>query len=213
VNKLQIEIGAGSRKPASVYTAKGRLVYFLEVRFFSLTSLARLRSKTRRGTIATEFARNMTRRWHIKDILVGILAMLMSVIALAIVLVAVLFIYKREIAIGPVYFLIPVLAFAAGFYWSLRRSSRPKAPPKPPSNVAIIVKSSLVGVTAMIISAIAYFVWIWIRIPRQPHSFVAIDAHLLFYWPILLGGFLAGFILEYRRVSGRHSAMTGRTAQ
>ena len=138
--------------------------------------------------------------------------MLMSVIGSAIILVAILFISNRDIAIGPL-LLIPVIAFVAGFYWSRRRSARPKVPPKPPATITIILKSSAVGIAAMVLSVIAYFVWIWIRIPRHPHTLVAIDVHALLYWPVLLVGFLAGFFSQYRRGSKRRSQLTGGMAQ
>jgi hypothetical protein len=153
-------------------------------------------------------AKKMIRRWHIKDILVGLLAMLMSVIALAIILVVVLFIHKREIATGPVYFLIPVLGFATGFYWSLRRSARPKTPPKRPSNFTIIVKSTAVGIAAIVLSVIAYFAWIWTRIPRDVGvGSVSFDVHALLPRPLLLTAFAAGFVLEYLRGSRRRSRL------
>ena len=66
---------------------------------------APLRSQVSCESITGERARVMIRRWHIKDILTGLLVMVLSVIALAIILVAVLFIYKRDIAISPLYLL------------------------------------------------------------------------------------------------------------
>jgi hypothetical protein len=151
----------------------------------------------------------MIRRWHIKDILVGLLVMILSVIVLAITLGAVLFISKREIAIGPLYLLIPIVTFIAGFYWSWRRSSRPKVPPKPPATITIIVKSTTVGFTAMIVSAIVYLMWIRFWVLRNDHGFVSIDVHALLYWPVLLPVFLAAFFLEYRRALRRRSMLTG----
>jgi hypothetical protein len=151
----------------------------------------------------------MTRRWHIKDILVGFLAMILSLIVLAVILVTRLAISRREIPIGPAYSLIPIGTFVLGLFWSMRRSSRPKPPAKPPSYVTIIVKSTVTGVTAMILSVIAYVIWIWLRIPRSPGTFVSIDIRLLLYWPVLLGGFLAGFIPEYRHASNRRSMLAG----
>src|SRR5665213_2018987 len=115
-------------------------------------------------------------RWtHIKSILIGFLAMILSVIALAIILVTILAISKRELPIGPVHLLIPSFAFAAGCYWSLRQSPRPKALAKPSSNVTIVAKSAAVGVIAMIVSVIAFFTWILIRVPKNVHGAVGID--------------------------------------
>jgi hypothetical protein len=156
----------------------------------------------------------MIRRWHIKDILIGLLTMILSVIIAAVILLVVLLRAHRGIAIGPLYVLIPILTFTAGFYWSLRRSARPKVLAKPPSTVTIIVKSTTVGVTAIIISEIAYLTWIWIQIPRNLPGFVNIDVRLLvYYWPVLVGVFLAGFLFEYRRGSKRRSMLTGGMAQ
>jgi hypothetical protein len=138
--------------------------------------------------------------------------MVLSVIALAVVLVTLLVISKREIAIGPVYLLIPAISFATGLCWSLRRSSRPKVPAKPPSSVTIIAKSAAVGVTAIIVSLIAYLIWIWIQLPRNVHG-LGIDVRRLVHWPVLLGIFLAGFIMEYRHASRRRSVLTGGMAQ
>ncbi len=158
----------------------------------------------------------MIRRWHIKDILVGLLAMILSVITAAVILLVVLLRSHREIAIGPLYLLVPIVSLTTGCYWSLRRSSLPKIqakPAKPPSNVTIIAKSAVVGVTAIIVSVIAYLMWIWIRIPRNLHGVVGIDVRRLVYWPVLLGVFLASFTLEYRRASRRRSMLTGGLAQ
>ena len=95
-------------------------------------------------------------RWiYIKSILVGFLAMVLSLIALAVVLMTIMLTFSREIPIGPVYLLIPIVTFAAGCYWSMRRSSRPKVPAKPLSQFTIIAKSVVVGITAMILSVIA----------------------------------------------------------
>jgi hypothetical protein len=81
-------------------------------------------------------------RWTpVKSILVGLLAMVVSVIALLVILSVMVLRTKQEIPIGPVYWLIPIAAFAGGYYWSGRRSSRPKVPAKPPSNLTVIVKS------------------------------------------------------------------------
>ena len=150
----------------------------------------------------------MIRRRHIKSILVGILAMILGLIALAEVLVGIMLISHREIAVGPVYLLIPVVTFASGFCWSLRRSFRPRAPAKPSSKATIIAKSVIVGFTAMIVSVIAYLIWIWLRIPRNINGLVAIDVRALVHWPVLLGTFLAGFILEYRHASRRRLTPT-----
>jgi hypothetical protein len=98
--------------------------------------------------------KNMMDRFHIKSILVGILAMVLSVIALLVILIEITLTFKREIQVWPVYWLIPIAAFAAGCYWSLRRSTRPKVPAKPPSKVRIVVKSTAVGIMAMILSVI-----------------------------------------------------------
>jgi hypothetical protein len=156
----------------------------------------------------------MIRRWHIKDILAGLLTMILNMIAVGIILLVVLLRLHREIAVGPVYLLVPIVSFTAGFYWSLRRSSQPKVPAKPPSTVTIIVKSTTVGVTAIIISEIAYLTWIWIQIPRNLPGFVNIDVRLLvYYWPVLVGVFLAGFFFEYRRGSRRRSMLTGGMSQ
>lgn len=65
----------------------------------------------------------------------------------------------------------------------------------------------------MVLSVIAYVVWVWMRIPRHPHTLVAIDVHALLYWPVLLMGFLAGFFLEFRRTSRRRSMLTDGMAQ
>jgi hypothetical protein len=150
----------------------------------------------------------MTRR-QIKSVLVGFLAMVLSVLALAVILVTVLVISKRELAIGPGYLLVPAVAFVAGCYWSLRRSSRPQVPVKPPSMVTIIVKSFVAGVSTVIFSVIAYMWWIWVRLPRDTYGLVGIDVHRLIYWPVLSCVFLAGFISEYRRASKRRSTFTG----
>jgi hypothetical protein len=147
----------------------------------------------------------MIRRWYIKDILFGLLVMIIGLIASAIILATILFISKREIAIGPLYLLIPIATFIVGFYWSWRRSSRPQVPPKAPATITIIVKSTTVGFTAMIVSAILYFIWIRFWVLRNDRGFVSIDVHVLLYWPVLVPIFLAGFLLEYRRVSRRRS--------
>jgi hypothetical protein len=153
------------------------------------------------------------RRFHIKTILVGFLAMVLSVIALAVILVVYLVISKREIAIGPMYLLIPSGTFATGCYWSVRRSCRSKTPAKPSSNVTIIAKSAIMGVAAVIVSLTAYVVWIWLRIPQNLHGLVSIDVRRLVHWPVLLVAFLAGFILEYRHALRRRSMLTGGMAQ
>lgn len=151
----------------------------------------------------------MISRRHVKSIFVGILAMILGLIALAVVLVGIMLISHREIAVGPVYLLIPIVTFTSGCYWSLRRSSRSRAPAKPPSKAAIIAKSVMVGVTAMIVSVIAYLFWIWLRIPRNVDGLVSIDVYALVHWPVLLGIFLAGFILEYRHASRQRLTPTG----
>jgi MFS family permease len=156
---------------------------------------------------------SLTRRDQVKCILVGFLAMLLSMIALAVILVTILANSKREIAIEPLYLLIPIVAFAAGWYWSLRHSSRPKVPAKPSSNVTVIAKSVGVGVAGMIVAVIAYVTWIWFRFPKNVQGFGFIVVNRLFYWPVLLGVFLGGFILEYRRSSRRQSTLTGDMSQ
>jgi hypothetical protein len=152
----------------------------------------------------------LTRRDQIKSILVGLLVMLLSVIALAVILVTILAISKQEIALGPVYLSVPIVSFVSGCYCSLRRSSRPTAPPKASSLHRIIAKSVGVGVAGMIVAVIAYFIWIWFRFPPPVQGVgVFIDVHRLFYWPVLSGVFLVGFILEYLRSSRRRSVLTG----
>ena len=149
-------------------------------------------------------------RWiHIKSILIGLLAMVLSVIALLLILVEIMLTFKREIQLWPVYWLIPIAAFAAGCYGSLRRSARPKVPAKPPSNVRIIVKSTAMGITAMILSVIGYLIWLRLRIPRDAIGFVSVDIRALLYSPILLASFLGGFILEYRLASRRRFRLIG----
>lgn len=54
----------------------------------------------------------------------------------------------------------------------------------------------------MIVSVIAYLFGIWLQIPRNIDVPVAIDVRALVHWPVLLGTFLAGFILEYRTHRG-----------
>ena len=157
-------------------------------------------------------AKNMTRR-HIKSILAGFLAMVLGVIVLAVILVAILAILTRDITIGPVYLLVPIVTFAAGCYWSLRRSSRPKVPAKPPSNTRIIAKSIVMGVTGMIVSLIAYLIWFSFWIPRNVHGLVSIDVVRLVHWPVLLVIFLGGFVLGFWRASRRRSMLTGGMAQ
>ena len=152
----------------------------------------------------------MIRRRHIKSILVGILAMILGLIALAEVLVGIMLISHREIAVGPVYLLIPIVTFTAGCYWSLRRSSQSRAPAELPSKATIIAKSVMVGVTAMIVSVPAYLFWILLRIPRNIDGAVGIDVLSVIHWPVLLGIFLAGFILEYRHASRRRLTPTER---
>jgi hypothetical protein len=150
-------------------------------------------------------------RWiHIKSILVGFLAMILSVIALWVILGVIVRTSNRDIPIGPLYLLIPVVAFVAACYWSLRRSARPA---KPPSNFTIIVKSTVVGIVAMILSVIGYVVWLWLRIPRNGIAFVGFDVVSLVNWPVLWVSFLAGFLLEYRIASKRRSTLTGGMAQ
>jgi hypothetical protein len=148
-------------------------------------------------------------RKHVRSILVGFLAMLLSLIALAVILLVALVRTQREIAIGPVYLLVPALPFATGCYWSLRRSSRPQVPAKPPSTFAIIVKSSMAGVAMVIVSVIAYMWWTWFRFARNTRGLVGIDVYRLIHWPVFLGLLVAGFILEYRRASRRRSMLMG----
>jgi hypothetical protein len=150
--------------------------------------------------------RSMIRHWHIKDIVVGLLVMIIGVIALAVAFPFMLLFLRRGMSIGPVYLLIPVAMFALGLYCSLRRSSRLKAPGNLPSKVAIVAKSFAVGLTAMIVTVIAYFAGIWIRIPRDVGvGFVSFDVRALLYWPLPLVVFAAGFVLEYLRGSRRRS--------
>jgi hypothetical protein len=135
--------------------------------------------------------------------------MLLSVIALAVIFLIVLLIRNRDFSIGPVYFLIPVAMFVLGFYWSLRRSSRPEAPAKPASQATIIAKSFAVGVAAMIVSVIAYFAWIWVRIPRDVGvGFVSFDVRALLPRPLPLVVFVVGFVVEYPRGSRRRSRLS-----
>ena len=154
----------------------------------------------------------MIRRRHIKSILVGILAMILGLIVLAEVLVGIMLISHREIAVGPVYLLIPIVTFTSGCYWSLRRSSQSRAPAELPSKATIIAKSVMVGVTAMIVSVPAYLFWILLRIPRNIDGAVGIDvlSVIHWHWQVLLGIFLAGFILEYRHASRRRLTPTER---
>jgi hypothetical protein len=156
-----------------------------------------------------ERAKKMIRCWHIKDIMVGLLTMILGVIIVAVILLLVLLRSHREIAVGPVYLLVPIVTFVGGFFWSGRRSSRPKAPAKPPSKATIIAKSFAVGVAAMIVSVIAYFLWIWTRIPRDVGvGFVSFDVRALLNRPVLMVIFLAGFGVEYWRGLRRRSRMT-----
>jgi hypothetical protein len=152
-------------------------------------------------------------RWiHIKSILVGFLAMVLSLIALWVILGVIVRTSKRDIPIGPVYLLIPILTFPAGCYWSLRRSSRAKVPAKPPSNVTIIVKSTALGITAMIGSVIAYLIGFWLSTRRDGIALVSFDVVSIIHRPVLVGVFLVGFGLEYRIVSRRRSTFTGGVA-
>jgi hypothetical protein len=140
--------------------------------------------------------RPLTRKDYLKGILVGFLTMVLSLIATAVILVTILAISKRELAIGPLYLLIPVATFATGCYLSLRYSSRSRILNKPPSTVAVIAKSTAVGFTAAFISLILFFMWVWHRLPL-PLDFngtVGIDVHRLVYWPVMLAVFLAGFL-------------------
>jgi hypothetical protein len=154
----------------------------------------------------------MAHRWqtHVKNILAGLLATILSVIVLAVVLAAVLLRSKRDISIGPLYLVIPLAAFAAGYYWSFRRSSRPKAPARPSSIFSIVTKSFGVGIAAMLVAEIGYIIWIWSRIPRRPHAFVAIDPVRLSWahWLALLVSFLAGFALAFWRAFKRRLRLT-----
>ena len=151
-------------------------------------------------------------RKHSRSIVVGFLAMILSVIALAIFLLTILVISGLELNIGPLYLLVPGVAFASGCHWSLRRSNRSQAPAKPPSTFTIIVKSSMVGIATVIVSMIAYMWWIWFRFARNTHGLVSIDVHRLVYWPVFPGLFLAGFIWEYRHASKRRSMLMGDVA-
>ncbi len=67
----------------------------------------------------------------------------------------------------------------------------------------------------MIVSVIAFLTWILIRIPKNVHGAVGIDVLRVIgvYWPVLLGIFLAGFILKYLKASKRRSMLIGRMAQ
>jgi hypothetical protein len=149
--------------------------------------------------------RPLTRKDYVKSVLVGLLTTILSLIASAIILVTILAASKRELSIGPLYLLIPIVTFAVGFYWSLRRSSRHQILNRPPSTVAVIAKSTAVGLTAVIVSVIAYVMWIWMRLPPTFHGSFGFDLHRLIYWPVMLAVFLAGFLLEYRRASRRRS--------
>ena len=136
--------------------------------------------------------------------------MIVSVIALAVILLIVLAISHRDLNIGPLYFLVPFAMFVLGFYWSQRRSSRLKDPGQPPSKAVIVAMSFAVGIIAMIVSAIAYFAWIWIRIPRDVGvGFVSFDVRALLPRPLPLVVFLVGFVLEYLRGSRRRSRLLG----
>jgi hypothetical protein len=153
--------------------------------------------------------RSMIRHWHAKDIVVGLLVMIVGVITLAVAFPFVLLILHRGMSIGPVYLLIPVAMFVLGFYWSLRQSSRRERPIKAPSKIFVIGKSFAAGIIAVIVSAIAYFAWIWIRLPRDMSvGFVSFDVRALLYWPLPLAVFVAGFVLEYLRGSRRRSRLS-----
>jgi hypothetical protein len=65
----------------------------------------------------------------------------------------------------------------------------------------------------MIVSVIAYLMWIRLWVDRNVHGFVSIDVHRLVHWPVLVGVFVAGFILEYRRASRRRWTFPGGVAQ
>ena len=158
--------------------------------------------------MASEMIRPLSRKDYVKGTLVGFLWLILSLIATAFVLVSILAVSPKELAIGPIYLLIPIVTFAAGCYRSLRRSSRPKILNRPPSTVAVVAKSAAMGFTAVIVSVIAYLLWIWIRLPRSFHGTVGIDVHRLVYWPAVLAIFLAGFLLTYRRSSRRRSMWT-----
>ena len=58
------------------------------------------------------------------------------------------------------------------------------------------------GIAAMIVSVIAYLAWLWWQFRGAP-GFISIDVRSLLSWPVLLGVFLAAFILEYRHASKR----------
>jgi hypothetical protein len=146
---------------------------------------------------------SLTGRDYAKAVLFGLATMIVSLIATVVILVTVLVITRREIPVGPLYLLISISTFAAGCYWSLRRASLPKPPPKPPSTVAVVAKSAAAGLTAVLLSLIAYMTASWFVFARKTHVSIGIDIHRAVYWLAMLAIFLAAFLLEYRRAS-RH---------
>jgi hypothetical protein len=145
--------------------------------------------------------RRLTWKDYIKGILVGFLWMILSLIATAAILVTILAVSQKELAIGPLYLLVPVLAFSAGCFRSLRRASRPSILEKPASTSAIFAKSTVAGLAAVLVSVIAYLFWIRMHLPPTFHGVIGIDIRRAVYWPVMLAIFLAGFILTYRRAS------------
>lgn len=160
-----------------------------------------------------EMTRPLTRKDYAKGIVVGFLWMILSLIATAIILVTILAASKRELAIGPLYLLIPILSFTAGGWLSLRRSARPRIFDKPASTAEVIVKSTAVGFTAVLVSVIAYVFSIWVRLPPTFDGTVGIDVHRLVYWPVMLAVFLAGFYWKYRRATRRGAMLASRMPQ
>jgi hypothetical protein len=136
--------------------------------------------------------------------------MIGTLLATTVVLVTVIALSKREIEVGPVYLLIPISAFGAGCYWSLRRSSRPKDLAKPPSIVLVVVKSATVGILAVILSLIAYVTTIWALFLRKINGHGSIGFVVVGrYWWAMAAIFLAAFVLEYRRASKSRSRWSG----
>jgi hypothetical protein len=141
---------------------------------------------------------------YVKSVLIGLLTMIVGLLATAVILVTVLAVSQREIPVGPVYLVIPISTFAAGCYWSLRRSSRPKALAQPPSKVAVIAKSTAAGI-AVVVSLIVYVTAIWFFFLRKIQGAVGVMVGP--YWPVMVAIFVAAFLLEYRRASRRHSLL------
>ncbi len=150
----------------------------------------------------------MAVRLYVKSVIIGLSATILSVIVTVAALIALLVRSQHQIPVGPPYLLIPIAAFALGFYWSVRRSGRPKPPPTPPSRAVIIAKSALVGIVVVLLSDIAYIGWIWLGIPRTTGVFVSIDAFALLHrgWPWLAAAFVAGFMLQFFRASKLRSS-------